>query len=49
MKTEKRTEMFWHAVLIIIVILSLYPIFFAVSTSFKTLEEAFLGDGGTLA
>lgn len=41
MKTEKRTEMFWHAVLIIIVILSLYPIFFAVSTSFKTLEEAF--------
>ena len=41
MKTRKRTEIFWHVVLIIIVILSLYPIFFAVSTSFKTLTEAF--------
>ncbi len=41
MKTERRTEMIWHAVLILIVFLSLYPIFFALSTSFKTLNEAF--------
>ena len=41
MKTERRTEMIWHGVLILIVFLSLYPIFFALSTSFKTLNEAF--------
>ena len=41
MKTERRTEMIWHAVLSLIVFLSLYPIFFALSTSFKTLNEAF--------
>ena len=41
MKTERRTEMLWHGVLILIVFLSLYPIFFALSTSFKTLNEAF--------
>lgn len=41
MKTERRTEIIWHAVLIVIVFLSLYPIFFALSTSFKTLNEAF--------
>ena len=41
MKTERRTEMIWHAVLILIVFLSLYPICFALSTSFKTLNEAF--------
>ena len=33
--------MIWHGVLILIVFLSLYPIFFALSTSFKTLNEAF--------
>lgn len=34
-------EIFWHVVLIVLVILSLYPILFAVSTSFKSLTEAF--------
>lgn len=41
MKTEKRIEIFCHILLILLVLLSLYPIFFAVSTSFKTLNEAF--------
>lgn len=41
MKTERRTEIICHVILAVIVILSLYPIFFAVSTSFKTLTEAF--------
>lgn len=41
MKTEKRIEIFCHILLILLVFFSLYPIFFAVSTSFKTLNEAF--------
>ena len=41
MKTERRTEMIWHGVLILIVFVSLYPILSALSTSFKTLNEAF--------
>ncbi len=41
MKTERRTEIICHVILAVIVILSLYPMFFALSTSFKTLTEAF--------
>ncbi len=41
MRIKKGREIFWHVALILFVILSLYPIFFAVSTSFKTLQEAF--------
>lgn len=41
MKTERRTQIICHGILAVIVILSLYPIFFAVSTSFKSLTEAF--------
>lgn len=33
----------WHILFIIVILIMLYPIIFAVSTSFKTMEEAFRG------
>lgn len=41
MKIKQNKELFWHIIFIIVVLLFLYPIVFAVSTSFKTLQDAF--------
>lgn len=41
MKIKRKSNMGWHLVFIILILLLLYPIFFAVSTSFKSLNEAF--------
>lgn len=41
MKIKRKSNIFWHSVFVIIIILLLYPILFAVSTSFKSLSEAF--------
>lgn len=41
MKTKIKKDTMWHIVFIILVLLFLYPIIFAVSTSFKSLSEAF--------
>ena len=41
MKIRHGKEFFWHLLFIVFVLLSLYPILFAVSTSFKSLTEAF--------
>lgn len=41
MKTKNRSAIIWHVVFFIIVLLLLYPIAFAVATSFKTLPEVY--------
>ena len=40
MKT-KNNQIFLHIILLILVIITLFPIFFALSNSFKTLQESF--------
>lgn len=41
MKTKTKSDLIWHIIFIAIVLLFLYPIIFALSTSFKSLNEAF--------
>jgi len=41
MKIKNKQNLIWHVVFILLVLLFLYPIVFAVSTSFKSLNEAF--------
>lgn len=41
MKTKRKGELKWHILFSIIILLLLYPIIYAVSTSFKSLSEAF--------
>lgn len=41
MKTKLTSQFMWHIVLVLIVIVSLFPILFAVSSSFKDLNEAY--------
>lgn len=41
MKTKQKKELKWHILFIVIILILLYPIIYAVSTSFKSLNEAF--------
>ena len=41
MKTNNRSEIGWHVLLVMVVVLMLAPIVFALSNSFKTLQDAF--------
>ena len=41
MKTKQKKELKWHILFIIIILILLYPIVYAVSTSFKSLNEAY--------
>lgn len=41
MKTKQKKEFKWHILFIVIILIALYPIIYAVSTSFKSLNESF--------
>lgn len=41
MKTKQKKEFKWHILFIVIILFALYPIIYAVSTSFKSLNESF--------
>ena len=41
MKTKHPAQIFWHLLLICMVCITLTPILFAISNSFKTLQDAF--------
>lgn len=41
MKTKNHSELIWHVILAAVVFLMLVPIVFALSNSFKTLQDAF--------
>ena len=41
MKTETRKELVWHLFLVVAIFLTLWPIVFMISTSFKDLNQVF--------
>lgn len=45
MKTRLAKELIWHAIFIVLVLILVYPLLFALSTSFKTLAETYNNTG----
>ncbi|NLU25471.1 MAG: carbohydrate ABC transporter permease [Clostridiales bacterium] len=46
--SKRKSDLKWHIIFIVVVILMLYPIVFAVSTSFKTLQEVYSNSFGVI-